>query len=539
MVTKTLINPFNARVGGTVPSEFYVSRPNEENIINRRVLQPDFGNLSLVGLPKTGKSTLVSHCLVEKKDILASEKTILVYYQMGSTRSALDFYKKIIKKFHTFFVLNFPDDEKYLKYVQNIAEQIKSETELTDITDLIDDYFRRVRHLGYKEILILDEFDRAQEIFTFEDFQFLREISYFSNDKICLVTCSRKPLKDIEKKAPKDDLSVFAMTFIKCEVKMYDTESINFYWDMAREYWDFNNFQKEFTNYVAGANPWLMDVINDYLFEHPNITKEKELLIEVKATLMEGYDHLIRVLNSETLLNSAVQLVVGPLFDVCPTQIESLLQYGFLKEISPEMKKEIFNGMELGPILDEKSYVCFSDYCSLDFYRRYYANVPYFSEWSETENLLRNLIVQVFEVKKWEGDWYFYLHNDLALNKPWPKFDIVKWENNVKSLRLNKNDMINNFESLKGGHDVHFTLTGQIFDIFIRPMQKWYNTYVFKGTWNDWNNKFNFLVKLRNPIAHNNTEVSSLEDEIRIAIDYCKEIKYAIREWQNNKTNSK
>ena len=62
-------------------------------------------------------------------------------------------------------------------------------------------------------------------------------------------------------------------------------------------------------------------------------------------------------------------------------------------------------------------------------------------------------------------------------------------------------------------------------------MQKWFNTYVFKGNWREWNNKFDYLTKLRNPVAHNNTS-GSLEEEIRIASEYCKEIILAIREWQ-------
>lgn len=56
MATQTLINPFSMRCGTAVPAELYVSRPVEEATITERVLGSYFNNLSIVGLPKTGKS---------------------------------------------------------------------------------------------------------------------------------------------------------------------------------------------------------------------------------------------------------------------------------------------------------------------------------------------------------------------------------------------------------------------------------------------------------------------------------------------------
>ena len=108
MATETLINPFSTRYGATVPADLYVPRPVEETVISQRVLGSYYSNLSIVGLPKTGKSTIISHCLVEQADNLAKEKTIVVYYQMGSTRSAITFYKKIAKKFDSCFSLYYP-----------------------------------------------------------------------------------------------------------------------------------------------------------------------------------------------------------------------------------------------------------------------------------------------------------------------------------------------------------------------------------------------------------------------------------------------
>ena len=96
---------------------------------------------------------------------------------------------------------------------------------------------------------VLDEFDHAHDIFTFEDFQFLREISYMPKDKICLVTCSRKPLNDIEKKAPDDKLSVFAQTFKTCPIGMYEEQNLIYYWDQSANFWEVKDSNKSFEKY--------------------------------------------------------------------------------------------------------------------------------------------------------------------------------------------------------------------------------------------------------------------------------------------------
>lgn len=531
MAIETLINPFSIRYGTTVPSELYVSRPVEEAVINQRVLGPYYSNLSIVGLPKTGKSTIVSHCLVEQADNLAKERTLLVYYQMGSTRSVMDFYKKIAKKFDGCFSLYYPNDEKYKSFIHPLIEDIKKADFEEDATDLLEDYFKRTRHLGYKLILVLDEFDRSQEIFTFEDFQFLREVSYEANDKICLVTCSRKPLNDIEKKAPKEDLSVFAMTFKTCKIGMYDEQNIQTYWELTNRYWDFSDQIVKFVKFVAGNNPWLMDMVNDFLFEHQDICDNAELLSGVKASLMEGYDHLISVLSSEDLLNASVQLVVGPLFDVTPIQIEKLLQYGFLKIVTPEQKKKIYNGIEIGPIIDGNAYVCFSDYCSLDFYRRYYADIPYVKIWSETENELRALI-KTYLSERYSNNWENEMQQFLTNNLPYRGFSVSIWSQNVQRLKTNMSEMISTFPTMRGNHIVDFTLTSQLFDIFIKWDWGWFGN-VFQGPKMDWHSKFDHLTKVRNPVAHNNP--GNIRAEMELARTYCTEINQCIKNWRKNR----
>lgn len=119
-----------------------------------------------------------------------------------------------------------------------------------------------------------------------------------------------------------------------------------------------------------------------------SLTKEQKLN-GVKLAIMLGLDDMVSTLSKEGLLNTAIQLVIGPYYDVTQVQKEKLLQYGFIKTVSVSQKNVLFSGNQIGPIIGDETFVCFSDFCTLDLYRRYYADVPYISTWSETETMLR------------------------------------------------------------------------------------------------------------------------------------------------------
>ena len=68
---KTNENPFSS-AGGIVDGDLFIGRKEELNEIQGRVLGKNFGNLSIVGIPKIGKSSLM-HTLYERKNQLYAE----------------------------------------------------------------------------------------------------------------------------------------------------------------------------------------------------------------------------------------------------------------------------------------------------------------------------------------------------------------------------------------------------------------------------------------------------------------------------------
>lgn len=528
MATETLIiNPF-CGLGKIVSGPRFVGRNDILATIKQRVLGVEFSNISIVGLPKIGKSSLVWECLMQNRRELIPQKTIIVYYQMGSTRTSFDFFKKLLAKTDDEFC-DMYEDEKYSKYAQTIVDSAKNTDSFDELTDNLEHYYKKLRKWGYKVIVILDEFDHAQDIFELADFQELREISYEPESKICIVTCSRKTLSEIESNAKDGKLSNFARIFSDCPLKVFNEADVVQYWERVSSSFKADNEHKTLVEYLVGNHPWLMDVVNDYYFTHinDNLTSV-DMLNGIKLSLMQGLDEMMSTLEKENLLNAAIQLVIGPYDDVTQLQVEKLLSYGFIRSVALDEKDKLFSGNRIGPEFGDRGYVCFSSFSTLDLYRRYYADVPYDKLWSETENSLRFLIKMYITERyvNWESDMSQYLSRNL----PHRGFDMNRWEDNVQRLKNNMNDMIATFPTMRGNHIVDFTLTSQIFDIFIKCDWSWFGN-VFLGERADWFRKFEHITKVRNPVAHNNP--GDIRAEKDLAKTYCIEIQNSIADWRS------
>lgn len=521
MATQSL-NPF-ADFGGIVHGDRFIGRHESIRKIQERVLGSMYGNLAVMGLPRVGKSSLVWQAIMEEKEKLLNSKTIPLFFESGSCTSSAIFFKKMVTLLYD--ELEFIcDNDKYQKFADKIITELKSNYN----EELVKKYFKLVNKIGFKSIFIFDEFDSVQGYFDKSDFQLLRELSYNPETHLCLVTCSRKTIEDIEVKD--GAISNFAGTCSDLRLGMFSNKDVEEYWKHFSCVWSPDQIYKNAIVYFTGNHPWIMDKINNKMYLQDSKDGLFEKFEDVKLELMEVLDSILLTLDKEHLLNAAIQLVIGPLYDVNQKQIEKLQKYGFIRKVSKEYKQYLFNGMSIGPTWDNYTYACFSDYSTLDLYRRYYANVPYVKVWSDTENLLR-YAVKEFLKENFGDEWERKLTEHLTNNPPFTAFRIEKWEKNLKSLKVNRDKMISNFPTMEGAHLVDFTLTAQIFDIFIRPNWTWFNNHIFKGSREEWNSKFEFLTKLRNPIAHNNL-VGNMDEEKRIAREHCQEVSTAIKEWQ-------
>lgn len=146
---------------------------------------------------------------------------------METAKTSKDFYKTLVSLVND-EVEFICEDVKRFDKVNLIYQQLNKVSDGVDFSLLIQKYFKFLKRLGYKTIYILDEFDSVQGFFEVADFQMLRELSTSPDTEVCLVTCSRKTIKEIE--ALNGAISNFYNTFKDIRLAMYSDDDFNLYW---------------------------------------------------------------------------------------------------------------------------------------------------------------------------------------------------------------------------------------------------------------------------------------------------------------------
>lgn len=518
------LNPF-ADYGSIVRGDRFVGRKKELNTIKQRVLGPNYGNLAIMGLPRIGKSSLAWQGILERKDSLLRDKTIPVFFQTGSCEDAISFFRQMVSLLdeEMLFVC---EDERYLKFGMGLLKSIREENDLTDFTIAIQKYFKLIKRLGYKVIYVLDEFDSVQAFFTVANFQLLRELSYNPETKICLVTCSRKTIQEIE--AKNGAISNFYGTFSEIRLGMYDDESLAEYWKRVDSFFNPEHEYKGMANFFVGRHPFLLDYFNDYCFQHNLVDNAEEAVIleEIRLNLLNHFSTIQDTLRHENLLNKAIQLVLGPAYDVTKIEEEKLLKYNFLKIVDNQEKYDIM-GHLVGSTYQGKSYTCFSDFFTNVFEQNFIADIDYWPLWTDTEKTVRG-VIKVYVSEVFGNDWENEIQAKFGGNASWAdRF------NQLKRTRTN------NQRLFPGASDnlIDYTLTRDMYDIFMSvAWRDWFGD-VFGADKKPWSAIFGYLADIRNPMAHNNKEFIS-QDQITKAQEYCEKVRKAIRDWGANRESA-
>lgn len=519
MATESLNNPFGD-FGSIVYGQRFVGRKKALNIIAQRVLGDSYGNLAIMGLPRIGKSSLAWQGIMTKKDELIKKRTIPVFFQSGSCRNANSFFTQIVVCLHDEILLSF-NDEKYDKIGSPIVDDIKGADE-SSFQLLIMKYFKIVKRLGYKIIYILDEFDSVQRIFDVAEFQLLRELSYNPDTKLCLVTCSRKTIQEIE--AKNGALSNFYGTFKDLRLGMFDDEDMSHYWNRAINH-NLSEEYKHGVEYYVGRHPYLLDLLNDFCIRTNTYDFEdnsNDIVAEIKLELWNQIKSIIDTLKHEEIFDKSIQLILGPVYNVTKIEEEKLLKYEFIKVVDNSTKVDLL-GRLVGAQTEQGSYICFSNYYTLLLDQEFIANIDYWPLWTETEKKVRELI-KIYIKDAYSNDWETEIFAKFGGSEDWAKqFNLLK-DTRSKTKKI--------FPSASSNL-IDYTLTRDMYNVFMAKAWGDWFCNVFSGTKKEWSAKFNFLAEIRNPMAHNNREFIS-QEQILKATEYCNEIVRIITEWEAN-----
>ena len=513
-----LKNPF-ADYGGIIINDRFIGRKKEIEAIQNRLLGISFGNISVVGLPRVGKSSLVWNAIFLRKDMLIEKKMIPVWISFGEYDSIYEALDEII--FEIGDVLSKSTIEHDL---QEIVNKIIVSISLLEKRRFIKRYFKFLKQKGYRVIIALDEFDNAKNILSLQDFQFLRELSYNIETKIGLLTISRKSIQELE--PDNGALSNFYQIFTDLKLQLFSTYDLDKYWMRIESLGQYVSADyKILLNEYCGSHPYLLDVLNHEVFNKTTQThidlKQTflEIIDDLRLKLFNEFEAILKLMTFEGLGDKLMQMVVGPVYDISQRDTEKLLKYSIVYK----------NGYD--------KYSSFSNYFN-DYLLIKSSEIDVWPLWSEVERDLRTLIKnELFET--FGDNWEIGYRN--SFGKEVESIDGEKirkvevLDGGPNSLGLNKERERSKFlfGDLASVHLIDYTLPRNMFESFISKNWAWYVKTLGKDK-AYWSPIFEHLGKIRNPLAHNNPNFLSDSDK-NLAEGYCKVILEKIRNVKKQK----
>ena len=196
----------------------------------------------------------------------------------------------------------------------------------------------------------------------------------------------------------------------------------------------------------------MLDFYNNFCFASKE-TDDDVIISNLRLEFLNQFSTIQDTLKNENLLDKAIQLVVGPIYDVDKISEEKLLKFGFIKVVDNEQKMNVLGRM-MGATYQGHSYICFSDYFTNVLERSVIEDIDYWPIWKETEKMVRELI-KTYLNERYGIDWESQIVADCGKNPNWiVSFELLK-STREKTLRLFPN---------ASNHLVDYTLTRDMYN---------------------------------------------------------------------------
>lgn len=330
----THMNPFS-NFGAIVYGERFIGREDSLRAIEDRILgNREPASISIVGLPRVGKSSLAYEACIARKERYLTKKYLPIWFDCGSLKNGVEMFLKL--------VCEAADQLTEIGIDDTILEQRKLEVQEAcsqtwgEMTRAVTKYFKRVRALGWHLIYILDEFDRTRTIFS-EDghgFHFLRELAYLPETKITYVATCRRSIKEIQGQTPISNLDNIFRNESLALYSCYDCEMFFSRLNacLSEEIFDLENIVK----YFAGAHPYLLDLTGAHVLEliatKVAVTKAS-LMPRINAPLVDFYEgQVMPLIREEGRLQHLIDLLFGAALDVPKVSEEALIRSGLVSQ---------------------------------------------------------------------------------------------------------------------------------------------------------------------------------------------------------------
>lgn len=493
-------NPFSG-YGNQVKGDAFVGRITEINKIKQRLLSKEFGNFSIVGLPKIGKSSLMYQTIMFEKEHLWSDKKILaIWSSVKSYKSPNEFYLKLVLTVHSEIKSKITDNLLLKSLDESLNELKKGNLSFVETEHYLLCFFSDIVSAGIKVIVCLDEFDYAKEVFDEVHYQLLRTLSYEPDHQIGFITTSRRSIYDIERYSGQG--SNFFGTFENIGLGVFnDIEAEELFKKAGNTEIDFIKKIKYFT----GNHPYLISmVLYKYLSLENKDKSIDDVLNDSKIDILRYFDDIFYVLEKDGLSEKLIRIYSGIYEGVSQSEEEYLMKYGLYIQ---NHKKDLVPFSEF-----------FDAYLNLKW-----REVPFKLLWPETERALKKIITDCVD-EIYGDEWEDLIKDDL------PRSPIPEDNDLIRALRGRRTQERTLFGS-KASQNLIDQLYPRHYSVFIKLHWSEFYEEILGNTLVYWTDNLDFISKrIRNPESHSRYGLLTNQEHSKASL-ICAEIVEKVENW--------
>ena len=490
-------NPY-ADYGTTVTGERFICRSDELRTIENRVFGlQSYGSIAIVGLPRIGKTSLIFEAVRRVAPRAMELRHVVVHANVGAFASFDDLLRSVIKDLAEGVLSRGFDTQLIERRIENALNDPRFNF------NNVRAVFKSLRQENIRPVCIFDEFDAGRRVFrgTPHCFHWIRELCSNPEFKAAVVLVTKRRLQDVARLAGHDS-DYWANVLMSLPIKpLSDAEVAVFFDRMTVEGVMLGAAERSEVVALCGGHPYLLDA---FAFHAWKDTK-RGTKIDVDwigrwsgTIVLEYVSQMSTILGDGPMLSKAVQVLVGPQWDVTREDVDALCELGVLLQDDAATLRGFSRTIE-----DHLRFVGLDD--------------GVWALWRDTERALRTV-----------------LERQLLL-----KFGI-SWPDKLCKARPRLRSMI---EGCQKRHDTErarygdraaasllaYTYPQQLYDLMCVDWPSLGEPLL--GNKQGWNIKFDLLSRMRNPFAHNREESISPGARTQ-AQGYCKEILERYETWR-------
>jgi hypothetical protein len=320
-------NPY-ADFGGTVTGERFIGRAAELRTLESRVFGPaGFGSIAVVGLPRIGKTSLVSEAIRRAEPRAAELRSVAVRVDVGAFSSVDGLFRSLVEELVGAVRGRGLGNELVESRVERaLAAQQIGFGEVRAV-------FKALRQAGVRPVCVLDEFDAGRRVFedTPQCFHWLRELCSSPEFKAAVVLIAKRHLQDVARLAGYQS-DYWANVLMSLPLRpLVDSEVGGFFATLAAAGVAFQETERAEVLSLCGGHPFLLDAFAYHAWEHVNQGRQVDLpwIAGTCGRLVRDYlQQVSSVLGDGPMLSKAVQVLVGPRWDVTSDEVDALCDLG-------------------------------------------------------------------------------------------------------------------------------------------------------------------------------------------------------------------